>query len=195
MLVELTARFDEERNIEWAKRLDQAGAHVIYGLVDYKTHAKILLIVRREPQGLRRYVHLSTGNYNDRTARLYTDVGMLTSDEEFGSDASGFFNTITGYSDPPVFKKLVMAPISLREKVLHLIHREAERAKSGQDALILAKMNALVDPPIIRALYEASQAGVQIKLAVRGGLLPPSRCQRDQRADHRGQCCGPVPGT
>lgn len=168
VLVELTARFDEERNIEWAKRLEQAGAHVIYGLVDYKTHAKILLIVRREPQGLRRYVHLSTGNYNDRTARLYTDVGFLTSDEEFGSDASGFFNTITGYSDPPVFRKLVMAPISLREKILRLIHRESERAKSGQDALILAKMNSLVDPPIIRALYEASQSGVQIKLAVRG---------------------------
>jgi polyphosphate kinase len=168
VLVELTARFDEERNIEWAKRLEQAGAHVIYGLVDYKTHAKILLIVRREPQGLRRYVHLSTGNYNDRTARLYTDVGMLTSDEEIGTDASGFFNTITGYSDPPVFKKLVMAPVSLRERILHLIRREAERAKSGQDAMILAKMNSLVDTPIIRALYEASQAGVLIKLAVRG---------------------------
>lgn len=168
VLVELTARFDEERNIEWAKRLEQAGAHVIYGLVDYKTHAKILLIVRREPQGLRRYLHLSTGNYNDRTARLYTDVGMLTSDEEFGADASGFFNTITGYSDPPVFRKLVMAPINLREKVLHLIRRESERAKSGQDAMILAKMNSLVDTPIIRALYEASQSGVEIKLAVRG---------------------------
>lgn len=168
VLVELTARFDEERNIEWSKRLEQAGAHVIYGLMNYKTHAKILLIVRRESQGIRRYVHLSTGNYNDRTARLYTDVGLLTSEEAFGIDASGFFNTITGYSDPPQFKRLTMAPVNLRERFLELISRETERAISGQPSAIQAKMNSLVDTSIIRALYAASQAGVQVKLAVRG---------------------------
>ncbi len=174
VLLELTARFDEERNIEWAKQLEKAGAHVIYGLVGLKTHAKILLVVRREKEGIRRYVHLGTGNYNDRTARLYTDIGLMTSDEAFGIDASGFFNTITGYSDPPDFAKLTMAPLGLRDRFLHLIHRETERAKSGQIAMIHAKMNSLVDPEIIHALYEASIAGVQIKLAVRGicCLLP-----------------------
>ena len=168
VLVELMARFDEERNITWAKQLERAGAHVIYGLVGLKTHAKILLIIRREKDGIRRYVHLGTGNYNDRTARIYTDFALMTSDEAIGIDASGFFNTITGYSDPPTFRKLVMAPISLRERVLHWIEREAERARSGQHAAILAKMNSLVDTRIIDALYAASQAGVQIKLAVRG---------------------------
>jgi len=168
VLVELMARFDEERNIEWAKELEKAGAHVIYGVVGLKTHAKILLIIRREKEGTQRYVHLSTGNYNDRTARLYTDIGLITSDEDIGSDASGFFNTITGYSDPPTFKKLQMAPLGLRERFLHLISREAERAKSGQHAAITAKMNSLVDTLIIKALYEASIAGVEIKLAIRG---------------------------
>ena len=168
VLLELTARFDEERNIEWAKQLEKAGAHVIYGLVGLKTHAKILLIVRREKEGIRRYLHLGTGNYNDRTARLYTDIALMTSDEALGVDASGFFNTITGYSDPPEFAKLAMAPHGLRERFLHLIHRETERAKSGQIAMIHVKINSLVDQEIIRALYEASMEGVQIKLAVRG---------------------------
>jgi polyphosphate kinase len=168
VLVELMARFDEERNITWAKQLEKAGVHVIYGLVGLKTHAKILLIVRREKDGIRRYVHLGTGNYNDRTARLYTDFGLMTSDEAIGADASGFFNTITGYSDPPDFQKLTMAPLGLRERFLHLIHRETERAKSGQYSIIMAKMNALVDQRIIEALYEASQSGVQIKLIIRG---------------------------
>ncbi|HSE41076.1 MAG TPA: polyphosphate kinase 1, partial [Acidobacteriota bacterium] len=168
VLVELMARFDEERNITWAKQLEKAGVHVIYGLVGLKTHAKMLLIVRREKDGIRRYVHLGTGNYNDRTAKLYTDIGLMTSDEAIGSDASGFFNTITGYSDPPEFRKLTMAPLGLRERFLHLIHRETKRAKSGQYSLIMAKMNALVDQGIIEALYEASQAGVQIKLVIRG---------------------------
>jgi polyphosphate kinase len=168
VLLELMARFDEERNIEWAKHLEKAGAHVIYGLVGLKTHAKILLIVRREKEGIRRYVHMGTGNYNDRTARLYSDIGFMTSDEGFGSDASGFFNTITGYSDPPDFSRLTMAPLGLREKLLHLIQRETDRAKSGQVAHIDAKMNALVDPALISALYEASSEGVQIRLAVRG---------------------------
>lgn len=168
VLVELTARFDEERNIGWAQQLEKAGVHVIYGLVGLKTHAKILLIVRREKDGIRRYVHLGTGNYNDRTARLYTDIGLITGDEAIGADASGFFNTITGYSDPPLFKKLAMAPLGLRERLVRLINRETERARSGQFALILAKMNSLADTKIIQALYEASQAGVQVKLAVRG---------------------------
>ena len=168
VLVELTARFDEERNIGWAIQLEKAGVHVIYGLVGLKAHAKILLIVRREHDGIRRYVHLGTGNYNERTARLYTDITLLTGDEAIGSDASGFFNTITGYSDPPEFQKLTMAPLGLREKFVQLIRREAERAQSGQHAAILAKMNSLVDTQIIQALYEASQAGVNIKLAVRG---------------------------
>lgn len=168
VLVEVMARFDEERNIEWARELEKAGAHVIYGVAGLKTHAKILLIIRREKEGTQRYVHLSTGNYNDRTARAYSDIGLITSDEEIGSDASGFFNTITGYSDPPDFKKLRMAPLGLRERFLHLISRETERAKSGQHAAITAKMNSLVDGTIIRALYEASMAGVQIKLAIRG---------------------------
>ncbi len=126
VLVELMARFDEERNITWAKQLEKAGVHVIYGLMGLKTHAKILLVVRREKDGIRRYIHLGTGNYNDRTARLYTDFGLMTSDESIGADASGFFNAITGYSDPPNFRKLAMAPIGLRERFLHLIHRETE---------------------------------------------------------------------
>jgi len=168
VLVELMARFDEGRNIEWAKKLEEAGAHVIYGLMGLKTHAKILLIVRREKAGIRRYVHLGTGNYNDRTARLYTDIGLMTCDEDIGTDASGFFNTITGYSDPPEFKKLTMAPLGLRERFLHLIHRETLRARSGQPAVIHAKINSLVDPEIIQNLYEASGAGVLIKLVVRG---------------------------
>jgi len=168
VLLELMARFDEERNITWAKQLEKAGVHVIYGLMGLKAHAKILLVVRREKDGIRRYVHLGTGNYNDRTARLYTDFGLMTSDESIGADASGFFNAITGYSDPPNFRKLAMAPIGLRERFLHLIHRETERARGGEYSLIMAKMNSLVDPKIIEALYAASQAGVQIKLVIRG---------------------------
>jgi polyphosphate kinase len=168
VLVELTARFDEERNITWAKDLEDAGAHVLYGIAELKVHAKIALVVRREPDGIRRYVHLGTGNYNERTARLYTDCGLLTAADEFGSDASGFFNTITGYSEPPMFNRLVMAPAGLRDKVLALIRREADWARSGQISGILAKMNSLVDPLIIQELYAASEAGVPIQLNVRG---------------------------
>ena len=168
VLVELMARFDEERNIGWAKQLEEAGAHVIYGLAGLKTHAKIALIVRREPDGIRRYLHLGTGNYNDRTARLYTDMGLLTCDEGLGADASAFFNAITGYSDPPVYNKLVMAPIGMRERLIELIEREAERSQAGQTAEIIAKMNSLVDRRIAQALYRASQAGVSVKLNVRG---------------------------
>jgi polyphosphate kinase len=141
---------------------------VIYGIRGYKTHAKICLVVRRGPRGIRRYVHLGTGNYNDRTARIYTDFGLMTSDPDVGKDASAFFNALTGYSDPPQMKKLVMAPTSLREKTLALIERERRRAEEGQVAFINAKMNSLVDEDIIRGLYEASRAGVRIRLNVRG---------------------------
>jgi polyphosphate kinase len=168
VLVELTARFDEERNISWARDLEEAGAHVLYGLAGLKVHAKIALVVRREPSGICRYVHLGTGNYNERTARLYTDFGLFTCAEDFGSDASAFFNTITGYSESPFFNRLVMAPVSLREKIILLIRREADWARTGQNSEILAKMNSLVDPKIIRELYEAAKAGVKIYLNVRG---------------------------
>jgi polyphosphate kinase len=168
VLVELTARFDEQSNIRWAKSLEEAGAHVIYGIRGYKTHAKICLVVRRGQKGIRRYVHLGTGNYNDRTARLYTDFGLMTCDREIGEDASAFFNAITGYSDPPHMKKLTMAPTQLRERILKLIERERQRAEAGQAGEIGAKMNSLVDEDIIRALYEAARAGVRIRLNVRG---------------------------
>ncbi len=168
VLVELMARFDESSNIRWARSLEESGAHVIYGIRGYKTHSKICLVVRRGRQGIRRYVHLGTGNYNDKTARLYTDFGLMTSDAAIGEDASAFFNALTGYSDPPRMKKLVMAPTMLRERTLRLIEREQRRAEAGQAAEIRAKMNALVDEDLIRALYEASKAGVRIRLNVRG---------------------------
>ncbi len=168
VLVELTARFDEERNIGWARNLEEAGAHVLYGLAGLKVHAKIALVVRREPSGICRYLHLGTGNYNERTARLYTDFGLFTCADDFGSDASAFFNAITGYSEPPMFSRLIVAPVGMREKILLLIRREADWSRAGQGAEILAKMNSLVDPKIIQALYEASKAGVKILLNVRG---------------------------
>ena len=168
VLVELTARFDEERNIRWARALEEAGAHVIYGVHGYKTHAKICLIVRRGPQGLRRYVHLGTGNYNERTARIYTDFGLLTTAPAIAEDASAFFSALTGYSDPPRLKKLVMAPTGLRQRFLKLIDRERYRAEAGQAAEIVAKMNSLIDEEIIEALYAASQSGVTVRLNVRG---------------------------
>src|SRR5262249_23864366 len=168
VLVELMARFDEQSNIRWARRLEEAGAHVIYGIRGFKTHAKICLVVRRGVRGIERYVHLGTGNYNDRTARLYTDFGLLTSDWETGADASAFFNALTGYSDPPRMEKLVMAPTRLRERFLDLVERERRRAEAGQPAEIRAKINSLADGELIQALYDASRAGVQIKLNVRG---------------------------
>jgi polyphosphate kinase len=168
VIVELTARFDEERNIRWARALEEAGAHVIYGIRGYKVHAKVCLIVKRTPQGLRRYVHLGTGNYNERTARLYTDFGLLTASQPIAEDASAFFSALTGYSDPPRLKKLVMAPTGLRVRLLRLIDRERRRAASGQPAEIVAKMNSLIDDEIIEALYAASRAGVNIRLNVRG---------------------------
>lgn len=173
-LVELKARFDEENNIVWARRLEKAGAHVIYGLVGLKTHSKIILVVRREADGIKRYVHLGTGNYNDKTARLYTDLGLLTSNDLYGQDASAFFNVLSGYSEPPLFNKLVMAPLGLREKIYALVDREIRHVQNGGTGHIVAKMNSLIDQPVIRKFYEASQAGVKIDLIVRGicGLRP-----------------------
>ena len=168
VLVELMARFDEQSNIRWARSLEASGAHVIYGIKGYKTHAKICLVVRRGRQGIRRYVHLGTGNYNDRTARLYTDFGLMTSDPEVGADASAFFNALTGYSDPPRMRKLVMAPNFMRERCIDLVERERRRAEAGQPAHIRAKMNSLADGDLIRSLYDASRAGVRIQLNVRG---------------------------
>ncbi len=167
-LVELRARFDEEANITWAQRLDAAGAHVVYGVVGYKTHSKAALVIRREEDGIRRYCHLSTGNYNDRTARGYTDIGLLTADPGFGSDISAFFNVITGYSLPPVWNYIEMAPTGLRARTLAMIRREVEKHSPENPGYIRAKMNALIDPQIIRELYRASQGGVTIDLLVRG---------------------------
>ena len=168
VLVELKARFDEENNILWARRLEKAGCHVIYGLVGLKTHAKIILIVRKEDNGIKRYVHLGTGNYNDSTAKLYTDLGLMTANDEFGIDASAFFNLLSGYGEPPVWNKLVMAPLGLREKIYALINNEIKMAQSGKEGRIIAKMNSLIDYPVIQKLYEASAAGVHIDLIVRG---------------------------
>lgn len=168
VLVELKARFDEENNIAWAKMLERAGCHVIYGLVGLKTHSKITLVVRREEDGIRRYVHLGTGNYNDSTAKLYTDMGLLTCSEAIGEDATAVFNMLSGYSEPLSWNRLVVAPIWLRKKFLKLISRETKNAKEGGEGKIIAKMNSLCDKEIIAALYEASAAGVQIDLIVRG---------------------------
>ena len=168
VLVELKARFDEENNIVWAKKLEKAGCHVIYGLVGLKTHSKITLVVRKEEDGIRRYVHLGTGNYNDSTAKLYTDMGMFTSKTRYGEDATAVFNMLSGYSEPLVWNKLSLAPLWLRSKFLSLIEREKEHAKNGHPARIIAKMNSLCDPGIIEALYDASESGVEIDLIVRG---------------------------
>lgn len=168
VLVELKARFDEENNIGWARMLEKAGCHVIYGLVGLKTHSKIALVVRREEDGIRRYVHLGTGNYNDVTAKLYTDTGLLTCNDAIGEDATAVFNMLSGYSEPPAWNKLMVAPIWLKDRFLALINRETENAKKGKQGRIVAKMNALCDPMIIEALYKASAAGVKVDLIVRG---------------------------
>ena len=168
VLVELKARFDEENNINWAKKLEKAGCHVIYGLVGLKTHCKITLVVRREEDGIRRYVHLATGNYNDSTAKLYTDCGIFTCDERFGEDATAVFNMLSGYSEPKNWNRLIVAPIWMKDRFLKLIERETEHAKKGMPAMIVAKMNSLCDPKIIAALYHASSCGVQIYLLIRG---------------------------
>ncbi|MCM1155576.1 MAG: RNA degradosome polyphosphate kinase [Roseburia sp.] len=168
VLVELKARFDEENNIVWARRLEKAGCHVIYGLVGLKTHSKITLVVRREENGIRRYVHLGTGNYNDSTAKLYTDLGLLTCSEAIGEDATAVFNMLSGYSEPRSWNKLSLAPLWLKDRFIYLINRERDHAKQGRPARIIAKMNALCDKAIIEALYEAGAAGVKIDLIIRG---------------------------
>jgi polyphosphate kinase len=167
-VIELRARFDEARNIEWARNLERAGVQVIYGVKGLKTHAKICIIVRREPYGIVRYVHFGTGNYNEITARLYSDVSLMTANEEFGSDAIAFFNAITGFSQPQRFRKIDAAPLGLRERLIEMIDAETDRQNHGQKARIIAKLNSLVDPEIIEALYRASNAGVEIKLNIRG---------------------------
>jgi polyphosphate kinase len=167
-LVELKARFDEENNITWARRLEEVGVHVVYGLVGLKTHCKIALVVRKEASGIRRYVHLGTGNYNASTARIYTDLGLLTCREDIGADASEVFNYLTGYSKQKEFRKLLISPINVRESILNFIDREIAVVKSGMEGRIIFKMNALVDPEIIKALYRASQAGVKMDLIIRG---------------------------
>lgn len=168
VLVELKARFDEENNIIWARKLEQAGCHVIYGLVGLKTHSKITLVVRKEEDGIRRYVHLGTGNYNDSTAKLYTDMGLLTCRKAIGEDATAVFNMLSGYSEPAFWNKLAIAPIRLRDRFTQLINQEKEFAKKGKKAFIRAKMNSLCDAGIISSLYEAAAAGVKIELVVRG---------------------------
>ncbi len=168
VLVELKARFDEENNIVWAKMLEKAGCHVIYGLVGLKTHSKITLVVRREEDGIRRYVHLGTGNYNDATAKLYTDLGLLTCSEAVGEDATAVFNMLSGYSEPLGWNKLSVAPLWLKKRLLTLIRRETEHARNKRVARIVAKMNSLCDPDVMAALYEASSAGVEVYLLVRG---------------------------
>ncbi len=168
VLVELKARFDEQNNINWARKLEQTGVHVVYGLVGLKTHTKTLMVVRREADRIRRYVHIGTGNYNPKTARLYTDLGLLSSREELGADLTDLFNFLTGYSRQRSYRKLLVAPVSLRDRMLALIRREIEHRRNGFPARIVAKMNALVDPQIIVTLYEASQAGVQVDLIIRG---------------------------
>jgi polyphosphate kinase len=168
VLVELKARFDEARNVNWARRLEDAGCHVVYGVVGLKTHAKALLIVRRESRRVRRYVHLATGNYNDRTARLYSDVGLMTCERDIAADVAAFFNLLTGYSEAVGWSKLSVAPTGLRQRFLELIEREARVSTPGMPGLIRAKVNSLEDPEICRALYRASQAGVNVMLNVRG---------------------------
>ncbi len=168
VIVELKARFDEARNIEWARSLEEHGVQVIYGVKGLKTHAKTCIIVRREPHGVVRYVHFGTGNYNEITSRIYSDASLLTSNEELGADAVSFFNAITGYSQPQRYRKIEAAPTGLRQRIVELIEAETHRQQQGQKARIDAKLNSLVDTEIIQALYAASQAGVKVRLNIRG---------------------------
>ena len=168
VLVELKARFDEENNIIWAKMLEKAGCHVIYGLIGLKTHSKITLVVRRDEDGIRRYVHLGTGNYNDSTAKLYTDMGLMTCSRPIGEDATAVFNMLSGYSEPERWNKLIVAPLWIRDRFSEMIAREKQNALEGKPARIIAKMNSLCDKKIIAALYDASAAGVKIDLIIRG---------------------------
>ncbi len=166
--MELKARFDEESNISWARKLEQAGVHVVYGLVGLKTHSKIGMVVRQEADGIRRYIHLATGNYNTVTSNIYEDIGIFTCDEAMGADATDLFNFLTGYSIQQDYRKLLVAPLNLRQGLSALIQREIEFAKNGEKAHLILKANAIVDPEMIQLLYEASQAGVQVDLLIRG---------------------------
>jgi polyphosphate kinase len=168
VLVELKARFDEENNINWARKLEKSGVHVVYGLVGLKTHTKVVLVVRREEDCIRRYVHVGTGNYNPKTARIYTDIGLLSCREDLGADLTDLFNYLTGYSRQQAYRKLLIAPVNLRDRMIALIQRETEHCRNGAHGRLVAKMNALVDPELITMLYKASQAGVKIDLIVRG---------------------------
>jgi len=168
VLVELQARFDEANNITWARTLENFGVHVVYGVPGLKTHTKTALVVRRDADGIRRYVHVSSGNYNSKTARLYTDVGLFTASPSIGADVTDLFNTLTGYSRQRLYRKLLVAPANMRGRFLEMIEREAEHARAGRPARIIAKMNALVDAETIAALYRASQSGVDVDLVVRG---------------------------
>jgi len=168
VLVEIKARFDEEQNIEWARKLERAGAHVVYGLVGLKTHSKVALVVRREGKLLRRYVHIGTGNYNPKTARLYVDLGLLTCRPEIGADVTDLFNVLTGLSRQRTFRRLIVAPHGMRSRVIEMIDREIAHAEAGRPARIVLKINAIVDPACIAALYRASTAGVEVEMIVRG---------------------------
>jgi len=168
VLVELKARFDEENNITWAQRLEKSGIHVVYGLVGLKTHTKISLVVRREGEKISRYVHIGTGNYNPKTAKLYTDLGLFSCRKDLGADLTDLFNYLTGYAHQHCYRKLLVSPVSMRDRIIDLIRREIEHSQNGKTGRIVAKMNALVDPQIITTLYAASEAGVQIDLIVRG---------------------------
>ena len=168
VVVELKARFDEESNIEWARALEREGVHVVYGLLGLKVHSKVILVVRREGDVIRRYCHLATGNYNPATARLYTDLGLFTCDEEIGADATDLFNYLTGYSRKKTFRKLLVAPLNLRQRIEEMILREIDIQRRGGRGRMILKMNALEDGPIIKLLYQASQAGVATDLIVRG---------------------------
>ena len=168
VLIELQARFDEANNIAWARTLENYGVHVVYGVPGLKTHTKTALVVRREPDGIRRYVHIGTGNYHSRTARLYTDIGLFTCSPSIGADVSDLFNALTGFSRQQLYRKLLVAPANMRLRFVEMIDREAAHATSGRGGRIIAKMNALVDPDAILALYRASAAGVKIDLIVRG---------------------------
>jgi polyphosphate kinase len=167
-LVEIKARFDEASNLSWASKLEEAGVHVVYGIVGLKTHTKVALVIRREGESLQRYVHIGTGNYNSKTAKLYTDLGLLSCHPDLGSDLTDLFNYLTGFSKQKSYRKLLVAPVSLRAGMVALIQREIDHARQGNPARIVAKMNALIDQPIIKLLYQASQAGVQVDLLVRG---------------------------
>jgi polyphosphate kinase len=168
VLIELQARFDEENNIIWAQRLEDVGVHVSYGVPGLKTHAKVALVVRREGDTMRRYLHIGTGNYNPKTARVYADFGLLTADPELGADLTDLFNVLTGFASPTGYRRLIVAPRGMRERFLAMIRREVEHHQAGHRARIIAKMNSLVDPDLIVALYQASQTGVPIDLVVRG---------------------------